>query len=150
MVREESKTMKILIVTGIYPPEIGGPAQYAKNLEDIWRSQGHKVSVRVFGRFSRIPWGLRHVLFLLYILPAVIRSDEILTLDAFSAGVVVVAAKLFSKRVVFRTGGDFLWEFYVERTGDLVLLKDFYKTRMKQLSLKEKLVFYLTRWALQN
>lgn len=24
--------MKILITTGVYPPKIGGPAQYAKNM----------------------------------------------------------------------------------------------------------------------
>ena len=29
--------MKILIATGIYPPELGGPAEYAKNLEYIWK-----------------------------------------------------------------------------------------------------------------
>src|SRR5438105_4339860 len=103
--------MKILIVTGIYPPEIGGPAEYAKNLGDIWLSQGHQVSVKIFGRFKKIPWGIRHVVFFFYILPAVIWSDCIFTLDAFSAGVSAVASKLFNKVNIFRTGGDTLWEF---------------------------------------
>ncbi|MBX4206385.1 hypothetical protein KW784_01200 [Candidatus Parcubacteria bacterium] len=142
--------MKILIATGIYPPEIGGPAEYAKNLGDTWASQGHEVIVKIFGRFRKVPWGIRHIVFLLYILPAVAKADYILGLDSFSAGVVVVAAKLFGKKVIFRTGGDALWESYVERTGDLVLLKDFYQKRIGKLSPKEKITFYLTRWALRN
>ncbi|MDP2651354.1 MAG: hypothetical protein Q8O98_02050 [bacterium] len=142
--------MKILIVTGIYPPEIGGPAEYAKNLKDIWTAQGHKVSVKIFSRFQKIPWGIRHIVFFFYILPSVASADNILTLDAFSAGVVVVASKLFAKGVIFRTGGDVLWELYVDRTNDLVLLRDFYLTRMTELSLKEKIIFHLMKWALQN
>ncbi len=144
------KKSKILIVTGIYPPEIGGPAEYAKNLKETWANQGHTVSVKVFGRFKKIPWGIRHFVFFFYILPSVIKADSILTLDAFSAGVVTVASKLFSKKIIFRTGGDALWELYVERTGDMVLLRDFYKTRLKKLSWKEKTIFRLMKWTLQN
>src|SRR5690348_11398603 len=119
--------MRILIATGIYPPEIGGPAEYAKNLKDAWNSQGHQVTVKVFSRFKFLPTGLRHLAYFLYIVPAVIRADFILSLDTFSAGLpAVLAARLFGKQIIVRTGGDFLWEFYVERTGELVLLKDFY------------------------
>ncbi len=56
---------------------------------------------------------------------------------------------LMHKKYVLRTGGDFLWESYVERTGDLVLFKDFYSTRMEKLSRKEKLVFSLGGKALR-
>ena len=142
--------MKILIVTGIYPPEIGGPAEYAKNLKEVWERQGHKVEVRIFGRFRKIPWGIRHVMFLIYILPSVIRADYIFTLDSFTAGVSTFASRLLNKRNIFRTGGDALWEMYVERTEDLVLLRDFYKTRLGKLSWKEKTTFHLMKWALKN
>ncbi len=142
--------MKILIVTDIYPPEIGGPAEYAKNLGEVWKREGHEVKVKIFGRFKRIPWGLRHVIFLIYLAPTVIWSDCIFTLGAFSAGVSAVASKLFFKKNIFRTGGDFLWEMYVERTGDLVLLRNFYQTRLNKFSFKEKLIFRLMKWALHN
>lgn len=142
--------MRILVVTGIYPPEIGGPAEYAKNLKEIWVSQGYKVSVKIFSRFKKIPWGIRHVIFFFYILPAIMWSDYVFTLDAFSAGVSALASKLFNKKNIFRTGGDVLWELYVERTGDLVLLREFYKTRLKKLSRKEKMIFYLMKWTLRN
>lgn len=144
------KNIKILIVTGIYPPEIGGPAEYAKNLKEIWTAEGYKVSVKIFGQFKKITWGIRHIIFFFYILPRVARTDYIFALDAFSAGVVTLAAKMFSKKIIFRTGGDALWELYVERTGDLVLLKDFYKKRSKDLSWKESVMFHLIKWTLQN
>jgi len=67
---------------------------------------------------------------------------------------------LFRGTFVIRTGGDFLWESYVERTGDLVLLRDFYASRAfaadgflnpykSMLSAKERIVFTLTKWTLR-
>lgn len=142
--------MKILIATGIYPPEIGGPAEYAKNLNDVWAKQGHSVDVKIFGKFQRYPWGIRHIVFFFYVLPSVAKADYIFTLEAFSSGIITIASKIFLKKVIFRTGGDLLWELYTERTGDTVLLKDFYQTRLGKLSFKEKLIFYLMKWTLQN
>lgn len=142
--------MKILIATGIYPPEIGGPAEYAKNLADVWTKEGHEVTVKIFGKFQKYPWGLRHILFFFHVLPLVIKADYIFTLEAFSSGIVTIASKLFLKKVIFRTGGDLLWEAYTERTGDTVLLKDFYQTRLDRLDFKEKIIFSLMKWTLQN
>ncbi len=142
--------MKIVISTGIYPPEVGGTAEYAKALRDIWASQGHAVSLKIFGKFRKLPWGVRHIVYFFYILPAVSVADYVVALDGFSAGVVAIAAKIFSKKVVFRTGGDLLWEAFVERTKQPILLKDFYKTSLDKLSAKEKLMFSLMQWTLRN
>lgn len=142
--------MKILIVTGIYPPEVGGPAQYAKNLKEVWEKQGHKVEVKIFSRFQKIPWGLRHVVFSIFILPALIRADVTFALGTFSAGISAVWSKIFHKKAIFRTGGDMLWESYVDRTKDPVLLKDFYNTSIGKLNFKEKIMLSLIGWALRN
>ncbi len=143
--------MRIFISTGIYPPELGGPAQYAKNLEETWKKQGHKVSVGVFSRFNFLPTGLRHLVFMLAILPKVFRADFILILDTFSAALpTVFLGKFFGKKMILRTGGDFLWEQYVERTGDKVLFKDFYETKQNNFSDKEKKIFKLTKYVLKN
>jgi glycosyltransferase involved in cell wall biosynthesis len=48
---------------------------------------------------------------------------------------------LMRKKYIIRTGGDFLWESYVERTGDLVLLREFYSTRFSKLNSKERTIF---------
>ena len=143
--------MRILITTGIYPPEIGGPAEYAKNLKETWTGESHKVSVKVFSHFNFLPTGVRHLVYFLYILPAVIKSDFVLTLDTFSAALPsVLAARILGKKIILRTGGDFLWESYVERTGELVLLRNFYTTCLNNLSAKEQKIFRLIKFVLKN
>ena len=141
--------MKIVIATGIIPPEIGGPAQYAKNLADIWRKQGYSVSVHVFSRFNFLPTGLRHFVYFCSILFDIAKSDFVLVLDTYSSALpATIVSKLFGKKIILRTGGDFLWEFYVERTGDLVLLREFYpsiNSGQVKFSFKEKIIFKLTK-----
>lgn len=143
--------MRILITTGIYPPEIGGPAEYAKNLKEVWSKQGCQVSVRVFSQFNFLPTGVRHLVYFFYILPAILKADFVFVLDTFSAALPsVLAARMLNKKIILRTGGDFLWESYVERTGELVVLKDFYKTRLNNFSLKERKIFKLIKFVLKN
>lgn len=143
--------MKILITTGIYPPQIGGPAQYAQNLAEAFRMQGHHVRVRTYKLERFLPMGIRHTLFFFRSLCAMWGVGVVVALDTFSVAFpTVCAGRLLGKKVLIRTGGDFLWEFYAERTGDLVLFRDFYQTRMDKLNAKERLIFRLTRWTLQN
>lgn len=142
--------MRILIATGIYPPKTSGPAQYALNMKREWEGMGHSVKVRTFNFEYKLPSLVRHFYFFLKIIPAVISSDFIFALDTFSVGwPTTCATRLFGKKIIMRTGGDFLWEGYVERTGDLVLLKDFYSTQEKW-SRKEQLIFRITKWVLHN
>ncbi len=143
--------MKILIATGIYPPQTSGPAQYAKNMHDAWEKMGHKVVVKTYTFEHKLPTGIRHMYYFLKIIPAVIASDFIFALDTFGIGMpAVLAAKIFGKKVIIRTGGDFLWEWYVERTGDLVLLKDFYSESRSKWNRKERIIFNITKWTLHN
>ena len=143
--------MKILIASGIYPPDIGGPAQYARNLYETWKKQGHDVKVAAY-RWERIaPPGLRHFLYLTKIIRKGWNADLILVLDTWSAAVPTLwACKLMRKKYIIRTGGDFLWETYVERTGDLVRFKDFYPAKLPSLTMKERLVYDLGGRALRN
>ena len=143
--------MRILIVTGIYPPEIGGPAQYAKRLAEEWQSGGHTIKVRIFSKFNFLPTGVRHLAFFFSILPSVWWADNVLALDTFSAALPgVLAAKLFGKKIIVRTGGDFLWEAYVERTREPILLKDFYNTAFNKFSNKERNIFKIIRYVLNR
>jgi len=143
--------MRILIATGVYPPAIGGPAQYAKNLKEEWERTGFKVKVKTFRLEHSLPSGVRHFYFFLKILPAVLWSDFIFALDTFSVGwPATCAAKIFGKKIIIRTGGDFLWEGYVERSRDKVLLRDFYKTTRETWSWKERLIFKITKWTLHH
>ncbi len=142
--------MRILIATGIYPPDIGGPAQYAFNVEKVWKNWGHRVTVKSF-RFERaLPTGLRHAMFFLKCIPSALRSDFIFALDTWSAALpAVFLGWLFRKKIIIRAGGDFLWESYVERTGELVPWSKFYRSHPR-FSFKEKLIFFLTKTALRR
>jgi len=129
--------MKILIASGIYPPDIGGPAQYARNLYETWKravdAQGkplHEVKVAAYRWERAFPPLVRHFLYFLKIIRKGWNADLILVLDTWSAAVPTMwACKFMHKKYMVRTGGDFLWESYVERTGDMVLFKDFYANR---------------------
>ncbi len=143
--------MKILIASGIYPPDIGGPAQYARNLYETWKGRDHDVKVAAYRWERAFPPLVRHFLYFLKIIRKGWKADLILVLDTWSAAVpTMLACSLMGKKYILRTGGDFLWETYVERTGNLILFKDFYGKDnaadaqfVARLSTKEKLVYKL-------
>jgi len=152
--------MKILIATGIYPPDIGGPAQYARGVEEVWKKEGHQVNVLAFRFERKLPTGIRHLYYFLRVLFSLRGVDFIFSPDTFSAALpALLAAKLAGKKIIIRTGGDFLWEQYMERTGELVLLRNFYnntnyeqdtKVRKKKLNLKERIIFQLLRFLFRH
>lgn len=142
--------MKILICTGIYPPDIGGPAKYAKNLAEEFLGRGYVVKVAAYGIEKKLPLGVRHLVYLLKAIFNIFGTDLIICLDMFSTGFpAILAGKFFRKKTILRVGGDFLWETYVEKTGNLTGIKDFYKKRPR-LSLKFKIIAFLQRFALKN
>lgn len=143
--------MRILITTGIYPPAIGGPSQYAKNLKENLEKKGHEVDIKTYKLENFLPTGIRHLYFFLKIIPSLSRSDFCIALDTMSVGFpTILASKFLRKKVVVRIGGDFLWEQYVERTGKKVLLREFYDKEISNLSLKERIILKLTRWSVAN
>lgn len=144
-------TKRILIATGIYPPVIGGPAEYAKNIEEVWKAEGYNVDVKYFSFEHKLPSGLRHVYFLIRSFFAVMRSDFILALDTFSVAFpIMILCKILGKRYTVRTGGDFLWESYVEQSKKKILFKNFYNTETLNFNQKERLVFNITKKVLKN
>lgn len=137
--------MKILIATGVFPPDIGGPSQYAKNLFDEFEREGHEVSVARYSIEHHLPIGIRHFVFFLKAFYHLLWADYAIAMDTFSVGVpTILAARILRKKVVVRIGGDFLWESYVERTGNLVTMREFY-THLPKISLKEKIIFWIRK-----
>ena len=141
--------MKILIATGVYPPEAGGPSYYAKSLKDEFEKLGHTVVVKTFGIERRMPTGIRHVYYFFKTLLAYLRADCVLVFDTFSVGLPVALMRFFFRKgFILRVGGDFLWEEYVERTREKILLSRFY-TEPRNLTLKEKCILWATRFVLR-
>jgi glycosyltransferase involved in cell wall biosynthesis len=140
--------MKILIATGIYPPRAGGPSYFAQGLKEALQKLGHKVVVRTFTLERYLPTGLRHLVYFLKTVPVYLWADTTIVMDTFSVAVpVALMRKWFGKRMIIRTGGDFLWEQYVQRSKKKVLFPEFYSGH-RYFTKKEQTIFRLTRWAL--
>ncbi len=118
--------MKILIATGLYPPEIGGPATYAKLLEDRLPARGIAVSVFPFRTVRHLPPGLRHIAYAWGIVRMAQGADLILVQDTVSTGLpAAIAALLTGKKLVVRVPGDYAWEQGVQRFGVQESLDEF-------------------------
>lgn len=110
--------MKILVCTGIFPPEIGGPATYASLLASELPKRGFEVEVLPFRIVRSYPRVVRHFIYFLKILSRGSRADIIFTQDPVSTGVpVICAAFILRKRVVLRVAGDYAWEQASQRFG---------------------------------
>lgn len=140
--------MRIVIATGIFPPEVGGPSFYSAALQGALEAQGHSVRVVLYGRLKQLPPGVRHLLYALKLVRHARWADGIIAFDTYSVGLPVVIAGLFVRRpTIVRIGGDFMWEMYTERSGDLVTLPQVYERRDKWTR-KERLNFALQKWVI--
>src|SRR3989338_7421665 len=90
--------MKILIAAGIYPPDIGGPATYAKYLAQELTGRGHQVEVLVYTRAAkRLPKGISHFVYFLKVLKLARQCDVILVTDPISSGFPAHLASFFAR-----------------------------------------------------
>lgn len=133
--------MKWLIATPSLPPAVAGPAQYAAGIGGELERRGEEVRTVAYGALERaLPPLVRHKVYALRLASSALRSDIVFALDTWSVGVpALLIARIFRKKYLVRVGGDFLWESYVERTGEKVPLSEFYQN-IRPLSLKEKLI----------
>ena len=104
-------SMKVLIATGLYPPEIGGPATYALLLEDELPKKGVTVTIVPFGWVRHYPKIIRHIVYAYKLWQESKDSDIIYALDPISVGIpALFVAKLRRKKFLIRLGGDYAWE----------------------------------------
>lgn len=120
--------MKILITTGIYPPEIGGPATYSKLLADKLPERGILVDVLPFRDIRHLPKIIRHIAYFIKVLQRGKSVDIIFAQDPVSVGFpAMIAAKILQKRFFLKVVGDYAWEQGVQRFGVNEELDDFSK-----------------------
>lgn len=131
--------MKITIATGLYPPEIGGPATYAAMLESELPARDIEVKVVPFGWVRHYPKIIRHFVFAWKLWRESRGSEVIYALDPMSVGLpAMYVAKLSRKPFLVRLGGDYAWEqgryrFGVTDTLDEYLEKKDSAPRMVRL-----------------
>ncbi len=103
--------MKILVATGLYPPDIGGPATYTVFLEKHAPRFGLELSVVPFTSFRSFPPIIRHLKYLFSLLKKGKDCDVIFALDTVSVGVPALLASLCTgKPLLLRVPGDYAWE----------------------------------------
>ncbi|MBI3634362.1 MAG: glycosyltransferase family 4 protein [Candidatus Yonathbacteria bacterium] len=103
--------MKILIATGIFPPQIGGPATYSKLLFEEFPQRGLSVAVVNFGSYLKLPKIIRHLVYFLNILLSGLFVDIIYAQDPVSVGLpAMIASKILRKGFYLKVVGDYAWE----------------------------------------
>ena len=121
--------MKIAVATGLYPPEIGGPATYAAMLETELPERGCAVTVVPFGWVRRYPKVIRHLVYLKKLWRESKGADLIYALDPISVGLpALIVARLRRKPFLIRLGGDYAWEQGRVRFGLTTTLDEYLAT----------------------
>ena len=136
--------MKILIATGIYPPDIGGPATFVKELARLIAEEGHFVSVVSYGEEDKnfidgkVPVTIvsrrrgraqRYMHFFKVLRQLSKDCDLIYAQDLISSGLPAALNNLLVGRsYIIRLGGDFLWEQAVERNWTDRPLAEYYNS----------------------
>ncbi|MCX6787559.1 MAG: glycosyltransferase family 4 protein [Candidatus Kaiserbacteria bacterium] len=127
-----SNGMKIVIATPLYPPEIGGPATYAKLLIEGLPAKGIEIELVKFSEVRHLPKIIRHYAYYRRVLKAARHADVVLALDPVSVGLpAMCAAKKARKPFVVKIVGDYAWEQGVQRFGVMQNLDVFVKTKQK-------------------
>ena len=122
--------MKIILATGIFPPDIGGPATYSERLaeelikkkikaevicySDVKSYKDYDFSVkRISRQYSLV---FRYFLYFLGLLQMAKDTDVIYAQNQTSAGLPSwLVCKILGKRLVLKIVGDGAWENYVNR-----------------------------------
>jgi len=118
-----SNGVKFIFATGIFPPDIGGPATYTERLAIEFCQRGFGVSVITYSsakdkkydfpvvRISKKYPILKYFLYLFNLLKLAKKCDVVYAQNVTSAGLpALLAAKLFKKRLALKIVGDAAWE----------------------------------------
>jgi len=132
---------RLLVLTGIYPPDIGGSATFSKMLVEMMPGRGLKIQILTYGSppvgggvravSKRWPKGLRHCLYFVKALWLGRRADALVAADSSfgAAWVGSWAARLLKKRLIVRVTGDYAWEQGMQRAGVTDLMDAFQTKR---------------------
>ncbi len=103
--------LKILIATGIFPPDIGGPATYSKILLDELPGMDINARVLSFGSVRNLPKIIRHLVYGFWLMIYGRNVDIIFAQDPVSVGFpVAIVSKILRKKFILKVVGDYAWE----------------------------------------
>jgi glycosyltransferase involved in cell wall biosynthesis len=134
--------MKILLVTGIFYPDVGGPAIHVRKIAEHLVKEGHEVIVVAYGddtgnkefdfeikRISRrYPKFFTWPLYFLTVFLNAINSKIIYAFDPTVAGLPsCISSFIFRKPFIIRIGGDPIWEREAEMGRRVMPLDVYYR-----------------------
>jgi glycosyltransferase involved in cell wall biosynthesis len=135
--------MRILLCAPLYPPEIGGPATYAKILAIELPKHQVETIVLPFRMVKSLPRFFRHLAYFSLCVQKGWRADVFYALDPVSVGWPAFwAAKLLGKRFIVKVVGDYAWEMEMQTkkrkaakaTGQFLTIDDFQNGRFGLLT----------------
>ncbi|PKM91830.1 hypothetical protein CVU82_01325 [Candidatus Falkowbacteria bacterium HGW-Falkowbacteria-1] len=140
-IKNKNRKLNILIATGIFPPDIGGPATYSKLLLEELPKRNFAVSLLSFSSFrDKYPKIISHFLYFLNILKEGRNVEVIYVQDPVSVGLPVSLANLFlRKKMILKIVGDYAWEQGCQRFKIVDLLDDF-SLKFKEYNLMVKIL----------
>lgn len=150
--KNKKRKINILIATGIFPPDIGGPATYSKLLLQELPKRNFNVSLLSFSHFrDKCPKVISHFLYFLNILKLGRKTEIIYVQDPVSVGLPVALANFFlRKKMLLKIVGDYAWEQGCQRFDVKDFLDDFsvkYKDYSWPVKILKKIQLFSARRA---
>src|SRR5579872_532580 len=136
------KTNRILLATGIFYPDVGGPAIHVRKIAERLTVEGFQVTVLAYGddpggttfpftveRISRrYPKPTQWFLYFLHVLSRTFQSGLVYAFDPTAAGIPAsIAARILHKPFIIRIGGDPIWEREAEEGRIFMTLDQYYQ-----------------------
>jgi glycosyltransferase involved in cell wall biosynthesis len=153
------QTLKILIATGIYPPDIGGPATMIEALAKSLLERGFGVEIITYAAKGGIEInknGIRlikvgrnqnnlfsHISYFGQLIKAAKNADIIYATDLYSVGYFsYLLKKIFGKKYIIRFAGDSAWEAAVSSGETKDYIVDFqekkYSSKIEKLKKRRR------------
>jgi len=160
--KQSGKKLKILIATGIFPPDIGGPATYTKTLREELPKFGWEVKVITYSDWENTECRMqnaesvfcvsrkqnkliRYLKYFWQVYKLITWANIVYAQGPVSEGLPVwLACKLRGKKYVLKVVGDYAWEQGQQRFSIKELLDEFqnkkYGIRLEVIRFAQKTV----------
>jgi glycosyltransferase involved in cell wall biosynthesis len=142
--------MNIVLATGIFEPEAGGPATYTKELAHSLTKQGHTVTVLTYSHKSAYEFDveypftvvrvvrrfrvLNHLHYLWKLFQVAKNAECLYSFDVLSAGIPVRVVSMMRRiPYVVRIGGSYTWERYLDAGYTPCTLNEFYSQKKNKM-----------------